>query len=115
MKLCYECFLACVNYYEAFRESIDQFDEENNIVDLDDVLKAKKAKRLQEVEDEINADNEKYDKGEASSGMKLYAWSDLSKEEIEAQKMGLSTDLDPSRGDRCSTRKGNGTHNVTRV
>ena len=79
--------------------SIDEFDQENKIVVLDDDLKAEEAKRLAEVEAEIIQDNDKYAKGEASSGMKLYPWSDESKEEIEAEKMGLSREWDPSRGD----------------
>merc|ERR1712198_462899 len=83
----------------AFRESIDEFDQENNIVELYDDLKAEDAKRLQAVEAEINADNDKFEKGEASSGMKLYSWSDLSKDEIQAEKMGLSRGWDPKRGD----------------
>ena len=83
----------------AFRESIDEFDQENNIVELNDDLKAEDEKRLKEVEAEINADNENFEKGDASSGMKLYAWSDLSKDEIQAEKMGLSRGWDPKRGD----------------
>ena len=78
--------------------SIDDFDKENKIVDLNDDLKAEEQKRLNEVEAEIMEDNEKYAKGEASSGMKLYPWSDESKDEIEAEKMGLSREWDPSRG-----------------
>jgi len=96
MKICLAllfCGLACAQM------SIDEFDKENNIVDLDDDLKAEEAKRLVEVEAEISENNEKYAKGEASSGMKLYPWSDESKEEIEAEKMGLSREWDPSRGD----------------
>merc|ERR1712198_197708 len=87
------CGLACAQM------SIDEFDKQNNIVDLDDDLKAEEAKRLAEVEAEISEDNEKYAKGEASSVLKLYPWSDESKEEIEAEKMGLSREWDPSRGD----------------
>merc|ERR1712131_25836 len=79
--------------------SIDEFDKENSIVDLNDDLKAEEAKRLAEVEAEISEDNDKYANGEASSGMKLYPWSGESKEEIEAEKMGLSREWDPSRGD----------------
>merc|ERR1711962_299468 len=90
--------LACAQY-DGRLMSIEEFDKENNIVDLDDDLKAEEAKRLAEVEAEIIEDNEKYAKGEASSGMKLYPWSDKSKEEIEAEKMGLSREWDPSRGD----------------
>ena len=62
-------------------------------------MKAEDAKRLQEVEAEINEDNDKFENGKASSGMKLYPWSDLSKDEIEAEKMGLSRGWDPKRGD----------------
>merc|ERR1712198_753647 len=65
------CGLACAQM------SIDEFDKRNNIVDLDDDLKAEEAKRLAEVEVEISEDNDKYAKGEASSGMKLYPWSEL--------------------------------------
>merc|ERR1712241_11299 len=83
----------------ACTQNIDEFDKENNIVVLDEGLKAEEAKRLAEVEEEISEDNDKYAKGEASSGMKLYPWSDESKEEIEAEKMGLSREWDPSRGD----------------
>merc|ERR1712126_420969 len=93
--------------------SIDEFDKENSIVDLDDDLKAEEAKRLAEVEAEISEDNEKYAKGEASSGMKLYPWSDESKEEIEAEKMGLSREWDPSRGD--APPEGYGTDHAPRV
>merc|ERR1712241_756791 len=81
----------------ACTQNIDEFDKENNIVVLDEGLKAEEAKRLAEVEAEIKEDNEKYAKGEASSGMKLYPWSDLSPEEIEAEKMG-AREWDPSRG-----------------
>ena len=88
---------ACTQYDERLM-SIDQFDKENNIVDLDDDLKAEAAKRLGQVDTEIQENNEKYAKGEASSGMKLYPWSDESKDEIEAEKMGLSREWDPSRG-----------------
>ena len=62
-------------------------------------MKAEDAKRLQAVEAEINDDNDKFEKGDASSGMKLYSWSDLSKDEIQAEKMGLSRGWDPKRGD----------------
>ena len=89
---------ACAQY-DGRLMSIDEFDKDNNIVDLDDDLKAEEAKRLAVVEAEIIEDNEKYAKGEASSGMKLYPWSDESKEEIEAEKMGLTREWDPSRGD----------------
>merc|ERR1712131_472557 len=82
-----------------FGETIDEFDQENNIIELNDDLKAEDAKRLQEVEAEINEDNDKFEKGEASSGMKLYSWSDLSKDEIQTEKMGLSRGWDPKRGD----------------
>ena len=65
---------ACAQY-DGRLMSIDEFDKQNNIVELDDDLKAEDAKRLAEVEAEINEDNEKYANGEASSGMKLYPWS----------------------------------------
>ena len=59
------CFSAFAQ--SAFRESIDEFDQENNIVELDDDLKAEDAKRLQAVEAEINADNDKFEKGDKST------------------------------------------------
>merc|ERR1712154_334954 len=91
----------------ACSQNIDEFDKENNIVVLDEGLKAEEAKRLAEVEVEIKEDNEKYAKGEASSGMKLYPWSDLSPEEIEAEKMG-AREWDPSRGDAPPERRAMG-------
>ena len=42
--------------------SIDEFDKQNNIVVLDDDLKAEEAKRLAEVEAEIIQDNDKMPK-----------------------------------------------------
>ena len=90
-------YAACAQY-DGRLMSIDEFDKENNIVDLDDDLKAEAAKRLGQVDTEIQENNEKYAKGEASCGMKLYPWSDESKDEIEAEKIGLSREWDPSRG-----------------
>merc|ERR1712002_442643 len=81
------------------QETIDEFDDEFKILVLDEDLKAEEEQRLKEVEAEINEQNEKFAKGEVSSGEKLYSFSDLSKEELENEKMGLSREWDPSRGD----------------
>ena len=65
------------------------FDDEFKILVLDEDLKAEEEQRLKEVEAEVDEQNEKFAKGEASSGAKLYPFSDLSKEEFEKEKEGL--------------------------
>ena len=52
-------------------------------------MRAAEEQRLKEIEAKINAHNDKFAKGKASFDEKLYAFSDLSKEEIEREKMGL--------------------------
>ena len=83
-------------------ESIDEFDQEMGIVVLDDELKVEEEQRLKEVEAEING------RDPTKSGMKLYPWSDLTKEELEEEKMGLSREWDPSRGDAPPERRAMG-------
>ena len=58
-------------------ESVDDFDEEFHILVSDKREKAKEAKRLKEVEAEINEENEKFAKGEASFEEKLYPFSGM--------------------------------------
>ena len=82
----------------SFRETIDEFDNEFNIIVLDDDLKAEEEQRLKEVEAKINEHNKKFANGEATYGEKLYAFSDLSEDEIKKAKTGL-TGWDPKRGD----------------
>ena len=60
--------------------------------------RAKEAKRLKEVEAEINAHNEKYARGESSFKEQLYSFSDLSDEDFEKEKLGVNG-WDPRRGD----------------
>ena len=48
-------------------------------------LSEPEAKRLKEVEAEINAHNEKYARGESSFKEQLYSFSDLSKEDFESE------------------------------
>ena len=51
--------------------------------------KAKEKKRLEEAEEEINEENEKFAEGKANFGEKLYEFSDLSKAEFEKEKEGM--------------------------
>ena len=92
----------------SFRETIDEFDNEFNIIVLDDDLKAEEEQRLKEVEANINEHNKKFANGEATYGEKLYAFSDLSEDEIKKAKTGLTGGFyttrfggswDPKRGD----------------
>merc|ERR1712033_116844 len=100
MKVCF-AFLLLIELALAssFRETIDEFDNEFNIIVLDDDLKAEEEQRLKEVEANINEHNKKFANGEASYGEKLYAFSDLSEDEFKKAKTGLSRDWDPKRGD----------------
>jgi len=81
----------------AFEDTIDEFNNEFNIL-VDAEVKAEEEQRLKEIEEKINQHNKKFANGEATFGEKLYAFSDLSKDEIEKAKMGL-TGWDPERGD----------------
>ena len=72
-----------------FAENEDEFNQEFNILVETDAEKALEAERLQQVEDEINKENEKYARGEANFGERLYPWSDWSKEAFESQKLGV--------------------------
>ena len=92
----------------AFRESLDEFDEENGILIADDNERAKEAKRLADVEAEINAENAAYEAGEANFGEKLYSFSDLDKEDFENEKEGISDGWDPRRGDARPERRAMG-------
>ena len=79
-------------------ETLDEFNEEFNIVVPEEAERAKEAKRLKEVEAEINAHNEKYARGESSFKEQLYSFSDLSDEDFEKEKLGVNG-WDPRRGD----------------
>merc|ERR1712135_239533 len=81
----------------AFEETIDEFNDEFNII-VEEDLKAAEAQRLKEIETKINEHNQKFANGDATFGEKLYAFSDLSEDEIENKMMGL-TGWDPKRGD----------------
>ena len=80
-------------------ESLEEFNNEFNVIDLtSDSEKQQEAARLKQVEAEVNEQNSKYAKGEASFGEKLYPFSDWSEEEFEDAKLGMRG-WDPSRGD----------------
>jgi len=81
-------FAATVYSYPTFDETIDEFNKEFGVIITSDLEKKKDAERLKVVEAEINAQNEKYEKGEASFGGKLYEFSDWSKDEFEKVKLG---------------------------
>merc|ERR1712198_382475 len=108
MKVCF-AFLLLIElaFASSFRETIDEFDNEFNIIVLDDDLKAVEEQRLKEVEANINEHNKKFANGEATYGEKLYAFSDLSEDEIKKAKTGLTGynflrfggSWDPKRGD----------------
>merc|ERR1711990_595161 len=72
-----------------YDETLDEFNEEFHILVEPGEEAEAEAKRLKEVEAQINEQNEKFAKGEASSGAKLYPFSDLSKEEMKKEKTGL--------------------------
>ena len=72
-----------------YAENEDEFNQEFNILVETDAEKALEAERLQQVEDEINKENEKYARGEANFGERLYPWSDWSKGAFESQKLGV--------------------------
>ena len=74
----------------------------------DDNERAKEAKRLAEVEAEINAENAAYEAGKANFGEKLYSFSDLDKEDFENEKEGISDGWDPKRGDAPPERRAMG-------
>ena len=92
----------------SFEETIDEFDKEFNILVLDDDLKAEEEQRLKEVEANINEHNKKFASGEASYGEKLYAFSDLSEDELKKAKTGLTDGWDPKRGDAPPERRSTG-------
>ena len=56
------------------------------------------SERLKQVEDEVNEENAKYAKGEASFGERLYPWSDWSKGDFESQKLGVIEPASRSMG-----------------
>lgn len=86
----FSVFLVTLTFTSArVTESVDDFDDEFHILVSDQREKAKEAKRLKEVEAQINEENEKFAKGEASFEEKLYPFSDLSKEEFDKEKKGL--------------------------
>ena len=72
-----------------YAENENEFNQEFNILVETDAEKAAEAERLQQVEDEINEENEKFAKGEANFGERLYPWSDWSKGAFESQKLGV--------------------------
>lgn len=86
------------------RKSIDEFDKEFGIMVADEDEKAIEAERLKEVEAQINEQNEKFAKGEATFGEKLYSFSDLTKDEFDAEMLG-AREWDPSRGDAPPERE----------
>ena len=73
----------------------------------DEAEKIKEAKRLKEVEAEINEHNEKYARGEVHFAEQLYPFSDLSKEDFEKEKLGIKG-WDPRRGDAAPERRATG-------
>jgi len=91
----------------AVSETLDEFNDENGILIADDNERAKEAKRLAEVEEEINAQNEAFAAGKANFGEKLYPFSDLAKEDFEKEKLGVSG-WDPKRGDAAPERRAMG-------
>merc|ERR1712136_411919 len=97
MKIIFALLLTVFAWTYAFEETIDEFNDEFNII-VDEDLKAAEEQRLKEIESKINEHNKKFAKGEATFGEKLYAFSDLAEEEIENKMMGL-TGWDPKRGD----------------
>jgi len=79
--------------FEENHETIDEFNEEFHIVVPDEDLKAEEEQRLKDIEAKINEHNQRFANGKASFSEKLYAFSDLSKEEIEETKMGVPGDV----------------------
>jgi len=78
----------------AFAKDLDlnQFDKKFKVLISDDAEKGAEAKRLKEVEDEIDKENKKFAEGKESFKEKLYPFSDLSKEEFKKEKTGLVPD-----------------------
>merc|ERR1711962_1402808 len=72
--------------------NLDQFDKKFKVLISDDAEKGAEAKRLKEVEDEIDKENKKFAEGKESFQEKLYPFSDLSKEEFKKEKTGLVPD-----------------------
>ena len=86
------------------RLTIDQFDQEFGIKVADQDEKAREAERLQQVEDQMIEQNEKFAKGESSFGERLYAFSDLTEEEFDNEMLG-AREWDPRRGDAPPERE----------
>ena len=77
---------------EAVTESLDQFDKEFRqgfLGDDEEDEKAREAARLKEVEAEINEENAKFDKGEATFKERLYSFSAETKDELANEMFGV--------------------------
>ena len=72
-----------------FTENLEEFDQEFNILVETDAEKQVEAKRLKQVEAEVNEENKLFESGKASFGERLYPFSDWSKDDFESQKLGL--------------------------
>ena len=72
-----------------YSENLEEFDKEFNVLVESDAEKQVEAKRLKQVEEEVNAENELYASGKGNFGERLYPFSDWSKDDFESQKLGL--------------------------
>ena len=77
---------------------MEEFDKEFNVLVESDAEKQVEAKRLKQVEEEVNAENELYAVGKANFGERLYPFSDWSKDDFESQKLGLITSSSRAMG-----------------
>ena len=67
-----------------YSENLEEFDKEFNVLVESDAEKQVEAKRLKQVEEEVNAENELYASGKANFGEQLYPFSDWSKDDFES-------------------------------
>ena len=81
-----------------YSENLEEFDKEFNVLVESDAEKQVEAKRLKQVEEEVNAENELYAVGKANFGERLYPFSDWSKDDFESQKLGLITSSSRAMG-----------------
>ena len=86
-----------------FSEGESDFEKEFGILSNPDAEKDE-AKRLKQMEDFINKENQRFKNGKATFTEKLYPESNLPIEEFEKEKEGLFTrdDLSEFKGDRIN-------------
>jgi len=86
------CLLIATGYCspsKQFHETVEEFDEEFNLLVADPEEKETEAKILKEVEDQINENNKLFDEGKQTYTEKLYKDSILTQKDLDEEKLGL--------------------------